>query len=195
MATVTPRHKGTDTMRTHPILSDNGFAKLVEATRDDPVPYTYTLLLGDVGLRPIEALGLRWEDVDLAERVGWARKGKGGPHEFPISRRLATALAEHRKAGGRSSPFVFPGAGRVRGGHPLAPRLRQVLQAVAAEAGLPKPFHLVSLRRRCFLRWSCIGHPEHVIRWALGYPGKHREGPVRKDDLRRLVDIWDPEEN
>ena len=100
-------------MPIHPILTDDGYVTLLEATRDDPLLYTYTLFLGDVGLRPVEPLGLRWEDIDLGARTGWTRNEKLGPRRFPISRRLATALAEYGASLG-SPTFVFAGAARGR---------------------------------------------------------------------------------
>jgi integrase len=81
----------------------------IVAREDDPLLRTGWLLFTQSGLRPAEALALTWDDVDLADR--WLRVGNAWGdtkssqfRTVPISKRLATALAEV-KAEGHSAPL------------------------------------------------------------------------------------------
>jgi integrase len=83
------------------------FERLVEsAQRLDPRTELIVLLGGEAGLRCGEMLALEWADVDLArsllcvERSEWkghVSSPKGGTfRRVPLTRRLATALRQHR---------------------------------------------------------------------------------------------------
>lgn len=98
---------------------------LVDAELDeliDTVPEgcrSLVTLIGLTGLRSAEARGLRWEDVDLDQRVlrvvgqadehgGWSPtvKSASSKREVPLTKRVVAALAEQRKLTG-SGEFVF----------------------------------------------------------------------------------------
>jgi integrase len=83
------------------------FEKLVETARLlDPRTHLIVLPGGEAGLRCGEMMALEWGDVDLAKRQLTIRRSdwnghvttpKGGRERYvPLTRRLATALSEHR---------------------------------------------------------------------------------------------------
>jgi integrase/recombinase XerC len=75
------------------------------------------LLCGHAGLRVSEAVALRWEDIDLGNRVLLVRHGKGGKQRTAnMSERLRVALDALGPGEGR----VLPWSGRARACAPSA---------------------------------------------------------------------------
>jgi integrase len=83
------------------------FERIVEAARVlDPRTHLIILLGGEAGLRCGEMIALEWTDVDLVNRQltvsrsdwnGQVTTPKGGrPRHVPLTKRLASALSEHR---------------------------------------------------------------------------------------------------
>jgi integrase len=122
--------------------------------------YTLFLTLADTGLRPGEALALRWEDVDdVARSLRIERAVSGGRVKatkteetriVDLTPRLAEALSQWQAeaeaqalmAGHDISPWVFPSdAGTPLDANRVAKRFRSLLRV----AGLPH-FRLYDLR-------------------------------------------------
>ncbi len=88
--------------------------------------YTLMLLLVGTGLRVGEAIGLRWEDIDLNRRNLTVRRdiwhGKVNSPKYAASERvipLGPILAEHLQSKfGGASPWVFGG----NSGNPIDPK-------------------------------------------------------------------------
>jgi integrase len=119
------------------------------------------LALADTGMRPSEALALRWPDLDTIGRTIQVERavtlgGKIGPTKteesrtVDVSTRLAEALADWQASieaealvSNRTPPaYVFPS----RTGKPLeAPTIARQFQALLRRAGLPR-FRLYDLR-------------------------------------------------
>ena len=93
------------------------------------------LLCAHAGLRVSEAVALRWEDVDLAERELTVQRGKGGKlRRVPLTRTLAGALAEARALpketeGSGPADYLLPYRDRRTAWHRL--------HAVAVRAEVP----------------------------------------------------------
>ena len=60
-------------------MSENQLAAILDAAREDPEYYPWLLTLARTGLRPGEALALRWEDLNLSGRVDLGRAGPFSP--------------------------------------------------------------------------------------------------------------------
>jgi integrase len=79
---------------------------VVAATATDPLAHMLVLLAGEAGLRSGEMVALEWRDIDFTkgqmcvQRSAWkgqVASTKGGRLRYvPMTRRLATALREHR---------------------------------------------------------------------------------------------------
>jgi integrase len=102
----------------------------------------YLLLMLFTGLRRREAAGLRWSEVDFAERViklPAARAKAGRPLDLPMVDVVFDLLVARRQLG--NAGYVFPSYGR--GGHIQDPRAW--LDAVRAATGIEFSCH--DLRR------------------------------------------------
>jgi integrase len=132
------------------------------ATKASKRDATLFLTLADTGMRPGEALALRWDDVDVngrsirVERAladGEIKTTKTGEtRDVDMTRRLAAALSAWQATqeaaalvavGGKAqpSPWVFPEGSRPLDAQKAANRYRSVLRV----AGLPR-FRLYDLR-------------------------------------------------
>jgi integrase len=121
------------------------------------------MLLLRTGLRVSEALGLKWEDVDFAEKVFIVRDTKNGTdHYMPIIPQIRFLLDEQKKASG-ASDYVFPA--RYGTGHMTEPKSQ--VQRIRAAAGIK--FTLHDLRRTFATHAKVNGADYDLIRRALNH--------------------------
>lgn len=138
------------------------------------------------GLRPGEAFGLQWSDIDLAAGRLTVRRGvtyaadrsvvlaepktRGSRRSMPIPPELQTALAEHmERTRDIANPIglVFPNSdGRLI--HPNHWSRREFRQLVAA-AGAPPAFRLYDLRHTCATLLLSEGVHPKVVSKRLGH--------------------------
>ncbi len=158
-------------------LSTEELARVVAEIPDDWRRLLVSTL-AQTGLRISEALGLRWGDLDLAERRLHVRRrvrdGKVGPpksgrgrREIPISAALARELVAHRLA----SPWSADGAYIFAGedGKPLETRnLYRWAKPAAERAGVGwAAFH--ALRHTAASRWLLSGVSIAQVSRLLGH--------------------------
>jgi integrase len=98
-----------------PIERPEDVGRLLETIRAArPDRFAFFAVLVYTGMRKGEALGLRWEDIDLARRIvtvrrSYAGQTKSGSHrEVPIPGRLVEILKAHRLAEPWGGELVFP---------------------------------------------------------------------------------------
>ena len=138
-----------------------------------------------------EALGAKWGEINMAERV-WTvppdRMKSGKEHRVPLSE-AAIAIVE-RMAKIRTSDFVFPGQ---RSGHPLSAStaLLAVLRRMGRGDLTTHGF------RSTFRDWAedLTSYPAIVAEMSLAHTvGSDVERAYRRTDLfnrrRRLMDDW-----
>ncbi|HEX2610276.1 MAG TPA: tyrosine-type recombinase/integrase, partial [Gemmatimonadales bacterium] len=94
------------------------------------------------GCRPGEALGARWEDIDLAARTWKLPTAKTGPRAVYLGQAVVDLLAGLD----RNSPWVF--SGRVDGA--ALTSLRALWERVAKRAELPEGMRLYDATRHTF---------------------------------------------
>ena len=125
------------------------------------------------GLRRCEVLGLRLQDVRVAERRLFIANGKGGQQRFvPISARffehLATYLEQERPADA-DTDAVFLVLKRPRRGRPLsAYGLDEVLDGARERAGLAHA-SCHELRHTCLTRLREAGMPLEAVQAQAGH--------------------------
>lgn len=129
------------------------------------------MLLG--GLRRCEVLGLRLEDIHLADRRVFIACGKGG-HEriVPVAGRFFTTLATYlntERPAESSTETVFVVLKGPRRGEPLsAAGLDEIIRGVKGRAGLPRlTCHM--LRHTCLTRLREAGMALEAVQAQAGH--------------------------
>jgi integrase len=141
--------------------------------------------------RTNEALGVRWDEIDLEQGV-WtapAARTKGGrAHRVPLSERVVAILREQQAR--REGDYVFPG--RFGGGAPLS--ATSLLDALHATGRTDVTAHGF---RATFRTWAAerTSFQREVIEAALAHiVGDETERAYQRGDLfdkrRRLMDAW-----
>ena len=137
-----------------------------------------------------EALGARWEEMDLDARL-WiipaARMKSGKEHRVPMAPRVI-AIVE-KMAETRLNEFVFPGA---KQGRPLSDAgVRKLVRAL--HEGVTRHGF-----RSSFRDWAAetTSFPNHVVEMALAHAVSDAvEAAYRRGDLlekrRALMEVWD----
>jgi integrase len=105
------------------------------------------LLIADCGVRPSDAVAIRWEEVDFVNReilIAGGKTGKKGRRQVSMSSRVCEMLIERARTGGE---WVFPSlklnrAGKPMTAHGLSSRFAEFKRTV----GLPKDVVLYSAR-------------------------------------------------
>lgn len=140
-------------------------------------------------VRAGEAVGARWEEVDLPAKV-WTIPGSrmkaGKEHRVPLSAELLTMF----KAMPHREGWVFPGAGRKGDGH----------MTIAATAKLVKDLHPGITQhgfRSTFRDWAgdCTAHAREIVEQAMAHTIKDKaEAAYRRSDAlerrARLMQEW-----
>ncbi len=129
------------------------------------------MLLG--GLRRCEVLGLRMEDIHLADRRVFIASGKGG-HEriVPLAAQFFTTLATYldsERPTATATEVVFVVLKGPRRGEPLSPAgLDQILRGAKARAGLTRlTCHM--LRHTCLTRLREAGMALEAVQAQAGH--------------------------
>ncbi len=104
------------------------------------------MLLYSSGLRLSEALNLRLDDLELGEKMGWVRAGKGGKDRmFILSEALIKDLEKYT-AKNKITKYLFS---NIKG-EPLSARnVQKIVERAAREAGIKKRVSPHTLRH-CF---------------------------------------------
>ncbi len=92
------------------------------------------MLLYSSGIRLSECLNMRQKDLEIDERIGWVRKGKGGKDRMII---LSNSLIEALKGRveGENDSYLFTG----KSGQPLSARnVQKIVERTSKKAGIKK---------------------------------------------------------
>lgn len=182
--------------------------RLLAAVRGTPMEAPLTVMLLH-GLRPGEAMGLTWDDIDFDERVLWVRRSlkrepaglrlgdvKTAKSQRPLAmptpvlralRRRKVQQAEELLRAGVGSPpdnLVFT----TSAGTPIDPsNLRRALTRAtkAAELGHWKPYEL---RHSCTSLLSAAGVPLEQIADILGHKGVRMTAEVYRHRVDPVID-------
>jgi len=160
--------------RTPPLSSNAEAGRLLGSIRDgwrDWYGFFAFLLL--TGARRGEGAGLRWEDVDLAQRLVTIRRSYEAPTKsgrartVPISSELARILTEHRARDPWGGELVFPDPSS---GAMLSPnaRLADVLDAACRAAGVSR-MRVHDLRHAHASLWLMAGGSLADVQRNLGH--------------------------
>ena len=178
-------------VRHHPALPYREMGTLMEKLREESSISGRALeFLILTASRTGEALGARWSEIELGERM-WTVPGErmkaGKPHRVPLSSRALTVLCEMRVI--RQNEFIFPGGkpGRPLSQTALLMLLRRMRYAHVTSHGF----------RSSFRDWAadCTSFPREAAEMALAHAVPDAvEAAYRRGDLlqkrRKLMEEW-----
>lgn len=165
------------------VMSEEEAQGFLAASKADPLHGLFALLLG-TGLRPSEAAGLKWQDLEVTAKTLTVRRtvsrytGAGWRFEKPKSKRgtrtiaipdgLMLTLLEHRESAPLSEyDLLFP----ALNGEPLDMQnvLNRNFKRVIAAAGLSGALNLYTLRHAHATLGLLAGVHVKVMRERLGH--------------------------
>ena len=122
-------------------------------------------LLYSSGLRVSELVNLKIEDLNLNDRTGWVRKGKGGKDRiFIISSNLAEELGEYLKMKNRELGYLFSK------NKPLTTRnIQKIIKGTRIRAGINKRVTPHTLRHSFATHLLEQGTDIRLIQSLLGH--------------------------
>lgn len=122
------------------VLTKEEVSKLLDATNNKKSKLIISLLYSS-GLRLSEALNLKTNDLELKEKVGWVRMGKGRKDRlFILSDKIINDIQEHVK--NIDKEYLFPGKnGRMSGRN-----VQKIIGKAAKRAGITKKVSPHTLR-------------------------------------------------
>ena len=167
--TVTPRRLPNAELRTREHLTSDEVQKLIEAAKDNRHGHRdalMALLAYRHGLRAVEVVDLRWEQVDFKTATLHVRRAKNGtPATHPLTGRELRALRRHQKDS-EKSPFVFVSE---RGAPLSAPGFSRMIERAAVAADLGIKAHAHMLRHGCGYKLANDGIDTRALQAYLGH--------------------------
>ena len=155
--------------RSREYLTEREVERLIEAAKQNRCGHrdaTAILVAYRHGLRALEIVALRWDDIDLTTGRLHVRRAKGGDASVhPISARESRALRKLLREA-LTSPYVFMSERR-------APLSAAGYQRMVARAGVAAkftfPVHSHMLRHACGFKLANDGHDTRAIQAYLGH--------------------------
>ena len=140
------------------------------------------------GLRAVELVDLRWDQIDFNQavlHVRWVKKGTPSTH--PLTGRELRALRRLEREAAIKSPFVFVSE---RGAPLSTAGFARMLERVTAEARLEIKAHPHMLRHACGFTLANAGHDTRALQAYLGH--RNIQHTVRYTELSptRFKGFW-----
>jgi|SRR3989344_3477834 len=138
------------------------------------------------GLRLSECLNLKINDLELKEKIGWVRNGKGGKdRSFILAEGFINDLS--RYLGYHSGPYLFS---RDK---PLTPRnVQKIIKRAAQKAGIAKPVSPHKLRHSFATHLLDSGTDVRVIQELLGHSNLQTTQIYTKVSLEKIKKVKSP---
>jgi type 1 fimbriae regulatory protein FimB/type 1 fimbriae regulatory protein FimE len=190
--TVTPRRAKNADLRTREYLTGQEIEALMAAARQNRHGHrdvSMILIAFRHGLRPSEAVDLRWDQVDFNRAVLHVRRAKGGTSSVhPLSGVEMRALRRLQRKSA-ASPFVFVSE---RGAPFTTAGFARMIERAATAAGLGLKAHPHMLRHACGFALANAGHDTRALQAYLGH--KNIQHTVRYTELSsdRFKGFWKP---
>jgi site-specific recombinase XerD len=120
------------------------------------------MLLYSSGLRVSELVNLKWNNLELDEKIAWVRSGKGQKDRMII---LSEALSDLLKKLPRQSEYVFSG----RNGQLSTKNIQKIVKLTASKANISKKVTPHTLRHSFATHLLETGNDIRVIQELLGH--------------------------
>jgi integrase len=189
--TVTPKRLPNRDLRTREYLTDAEVEKLIAAAKNNRWGNrnaTMVLLAYRHGLRAVELVDLRWDQVDFKTATLHVRRvKKGTPSTHPILGDEMRALRRLQREQEPRSPFLFISE---RGAPFTTAGFARMIERAAIEAKLGFKAHPHMLRHACGYALANKGHDTRALQSYLGH--RNIQHTVRYTELSptRFKDFW-----
>ena len=186
-----PKRRRNADVRTREYLTPGEVDRLIKAAGDNRHGHrdaTMILIAYRHGLRPVEAVTLRWEQFDFTHgrmHVTRVKDSAGSVH--PLSGRETRALRRLQREQDPVSPFVFVSE---RGAPFATAGFRKLVARVGTAAGFDFPVHPHMLRHACGYKLANDGVDTRSLQAYLGH--RNIQHTVRYAELAptRFKDFW-----
>lgn len=146
------------------VLTREEVRTLIDSTKNKKHRLIIKLLYSS-GLRLSELINLKVCDLELEERIGWVRKGKGAKDRmFIISSKLIDELKEYLK-NKKDFDYVFSG----RNGKMSERNVQKIIKVAAKKAGIEKKISTHTLRHSFATHLLEAGENIRKIQELLGH--------------------------
>jgi integrase len=186
-----PRRKPNAELRSREYLTDAEVAALIEATKTNRYGQrdgTMILVAYRHGMRPVELVDLRWDQIDFASGTLAVRRAKRGtPSTHPIVGDELRALRRLQREQDPKSSFVFTSE---RGSPFTTAGFARMVERAGAEAELGFKAHPHMLRHACGFALANKGHDTRALQAYLGH--RNIQHTVRYTELSpdRFKNFW-----
>ncbi len=143
-------------------------------------------MLYSSGLRLSECLNLKINDLELKEKIGWVRNGKGGKDRiFILADEFINDLSRYLNY--HSGPYVFSGDKE------LTPRnVQKIIKRAALKAGITKDVSPHKLRHSFATHLLDSGTDVRVIQELLGHSNLQTTQIYTKVSLEKIKKVKSP---
>ena len=186
-----PRRRPNAEVRAREYLTESEIERLIETAKGNRNAHrdaTMILVAYRHGLRPIEAVMLRWDQIDFQQgRIHIARVKNSTPAVHLLSGRVMRALRRLQREQDPKSPFVFTS----ERGAPFTTRgFRTLVQRLGVAAGFDFLVHPHQFRHACGYKLANDGHDTRSLQAYLGH--KNIQHTVRYTELtpNRFKKFW-----
>jgi len=174
------------------VLSKEEVRKLIDATKTLKHRLLIEVLYSS-GLRLSECIHLKFEDLEIDDRIGWVRGGKGGKDRmFILSKQLIERLKEYQHRYKLDSGYIFPG----RKGHHLSPRaVQKMVGELTKRANIKKNVHPHTLRHSFCTHLLENGVDIRKIQVLAGHSSLSTTERYTHISKKQLTDVQSPLDN
>jgi len=166
------------------VLTREEVRQLINSTKNEKHKLIISLLYSS-GLRLSELINLKAGDVELEEKIGWVRSGKGAKDRLFILPNLLIEDLKKQIKGKGETDFIFSGYKQQ-----MTPRNVQKIVALATKrAGISKPVHVHSLRHSFATHLLESGENIRKIQILLGHTSLSTTElytHISTDDLKKI---------
>jgi len=152
-------------------LKEEEAVRLLEACRvsRNKMLYPYVLVLLHSAMRPSEAAGLRWSQVDLDKRSLTLYVTKTEPRTVPLTKAVVASLKAIQKEMGKGEFVFFEEEGKSEQARNIpSSRFRPAFDFARARAGLPE-LHMHDLRHTAASHMLMAGADLRTLAAILGH--------------------------
>ncbi len=147
------------------VLTKQEIKKMISSVKN-PKHKLMLELLYSSGLRLSELINLKVNDLEVDNKIGWVRSGKGGKDRMIIlSQRAAESLSRYLSSRKEKSEYIFTGRNKK-----ISKRaVQKAIKKIAEKAGIKKDIHVHTLRHSFATHLLEAGTDIRKIQVLLGH--------------------------